>query len=321
MLGVAVAGLPSISWTRDRFAQRFEVADEVRELPTEGQAGEPLRVEGGCRLVPVVERAEDGFRGIVGGVRVPQMRPEEERLLLLGAQAPQQPGGRLVGGFRRLEVLVDDVEAPAHAPVAPGELVGDHGARRVARLAQDLRQRALALAQGDAPQEPVGVRVLSGVDRGQRGDRARRLADAAGEDARPPPEGIDLRTHVPPVAVDAEMVRPQRVERDEDYVAALAAMRAQRRQHSEPCGREVGAGGHRSEQRQEPEAARSYGTGDPHGQPGSHGLASRASRPWPRPPPPACTWRFPPGPSRRRPRFQRPSGRARASPPRRCSPA
>ena len=212
----------------------------------------------GARDLPVVRRrGEHGIlreRG-VRGMRVVEMDPGEERGTRPRRLPPVEPGEEPPGGFgaspianeeelRRVlrpEIVVVAVE-PLRQVVAAAEDHGRHeGLRRVAGRLEPLGQCHRPVAQG------VGAVVAHPVGRGRspvrieewEGSVIERRGRVLAADPLPR-EAVDVGRAREGVAVTAEMVGPERVDRDQEDVgpgprlAARPGEQQGRRESEEP---------------------------------------------------------------------------------------
>ena len=169
-----------------------------------------------------------GLGRIVGSVRIVEVRPDEEgRLPGLGEPAEGivhdlvRPAlGARARDRALLEVLGEDVEP---LPEAEGgrHRIGPYERGRTIALGLEQRGESLVARierKDDVVADAVDGRVQAGEDRGVRGARERHRAlgllepDAAGG------QGIQGRGRGLPVAVDADVIGAQRVDRDEQQV-------------------------------------------------------------------------------------------------------
>ena len=182
---------------------------------------------------PVEERAVEGRRRRVGGVRVHVVQPQEERLI--GARRPQVSDPAVGDGAgtvrlrrqrRLLPGLAVALEAAGIAVLRGQVRVVHDGRRPVARLVEHAGQRGI-----EVEQDLVGlaVAVLRGPPpRHHHDEAAARLGperERAIEDGAALPEGVDVRAGRPAVTVDAEVIGAQGVDRDQEDAQAIARPR------------------------------------------------------------------------------------------------
>ena len=142
-----------------------------RERAREALGIDPALVDHRIESIVARELRRHRSGGPIGLVGIPQMDPQQERLL----RAALEPGDGLVGRGRALhlvaERLLEHVEAGGHAGHALDRSGAHERGRGVAVVAQQLRRRAqLALAGAERRAAPavLGDAVLVRVDAGEQ---------------------------------------------------------------------------------------------------------------------------------------------------------
>ena len=201
-----------------------------------------LRVGGGdLGVVGAFERARKLRRVLprrgVGGVRVVEVDPEEERPLALRREPAQRLVHRLVPRAldrvhprlflepAQVEVVEVALEALVDAPARVEHEGRDEPSGPEAAGLQDLGERLLLLAQVVAAVVADGVAGGEGPgeERGVRRQRERHDGGRAGEAQSARGEAVEAGRPRSGVAVAADVVGPQRVQRHDQQVARAAA--------------------------------------------------------------------------------------------------
>ncbi len=224
------------------FAVLSEALAVVGEDDQEGPVVEPLLPEkrkeaaddgvGGLDLAVVevvrVQRPE-GLRGVVRRVRLVEVEKGERRRVRRLPEPPLEQGGRLrprpldaalrLHRGRRLEAVLVIVEAAARPRARVQDDGRDRAARPVSRLLQQLGEgRDVGL---QAVAEVVTDAVERGEDAGEERDvgreRQRHVRVGPREENGVLPELRHRRRGDPLVAIERQVVRPERVDRDEDH--------------------------------------------------------------------------------------------------------
>jgi hypothetical protein len=143
--------------------------------------------------------------------------------------------GRIAGGFLSVTIIVG-VEAAVQAEPRVQDERPDEGARPVAGRFEHGRQRGQARAETE---QPVGAKAVhrrrdGGQDRGVRGKRQRHGAVGTRQTETAGRERVEIGGQTPAPAECADTIDAQRVDRDQQHVAAAARPRDERRRRPSP---------------------------------------------------------------------------------------
>jgi hypothetical protein len=153
-------------------------------------------------------------------MRLAEVHPQKERFARLALEELHHAGGRRRGAFGLGKPVRGHIEACASAVGATCVPVRDHRERAVAGSAQHGRDGGLVRSKREIVEEAIGYDEPARQDRRHRARSCSALAHAVREYGRPAGERIDRGGRGSRIAGDAETIGAQRVERDEDDVAA-----------------------------------------------------------------------------------------------------
>ena len=226
----------------------------ARLLEPPQQPRELLVDERDLAVVRRIGEARGEARGrLVRRVRVVVVDPQEERAAVRGRVHPPQDGVRRRVGealdvqraarvVALRQVVVVHVEGAVEAEAAVQREARHERRRAVARLAEVLgggphvrRQRVTSVVP-----DAVGEGHRPGEDRRVRGSRERHVRDRGREAGAPCGEAVEGRRQCGRAPVAADVVGPQRVDRDQQHVRPAAGRRGGR-----TGGRRPPAGGQR----------------------------------------------------------------------------
>ncbi len=190
----------------------------------------------------VVKTRPEGLRRIGRRVRVEQVHPHEDGPR--GGRLPQprqRRGHRLVsaafdvGGPRRVvaarEPVVVDRKATTEAEPVVHRKPGHEGCRLVAGLREPLGDRGHVGAENEpgVVANPMAQRRQAGENRRVRGQRQRNVGHGVRKPDAPRRQRVDHWRRRAPIAVAAQMVRAERVDRHEQDVGVRAPLGRRRR--------------------------------------------------------------------------------------------
>lgn len=209
----------------------FQEIDDARDLRVH---------ERDFRVVGMVRVARfERFRGVVRLVRIVEVQPAEEPLVLDLLEPRQRLVHDLVArplnvaqaepalGLRQVEVVDIGLEALVETPLAVEHVGGDDRARLEALALENRRERQLLRRQ----EEPAVVahavlgRKLAGEDAAVRRERQRRYRHRVLEQHALAREPVDRRCLDVPVAVRADAVGTRGVEGDDEQVQIVPPSR------------------------------------------------------------------------------------------------
>ena len=246
--------------------------DEQRERPRRchGVEKRSQRRVGECDLseVGIVRKARPpGLRRIIGRMGIKDMDPQKAASTsVAGEPGDCRSDGLRRAGFRHLQFL-GLVRLRIHLPIH-GETAGEPEA-----LVQSERgDESGRVEPGGAEESGRGRRpraelvtavvphaVLVGIETGQDVGVRRQGHDVLGVCEREDPalgrESVEVRRGPPPVAVEAERVEPQRIDRDQHDVAGRSRMRRGSRRAGRTFSAARDPRGHRRQEEQERPAA------------------------------------------------------------------
>ena len=181
-------------------------------------------------------------RGMIGIVRIVQVHPEKEFLLIVLAEPVQGHVGHQVAGTLHffqirflqaieVEVVVVEIESAIQSKARIEHRRADHGAGRISMFLEHGSQGGLARAQfvGGEIVHAAPHGVSSGKHHGVRGQRDRHRSVGALKARAVGGERVDVGSANLLVAVASEMVGAQRVDSDDHHI--------RRRSRRRECGR------------------------------------------------------------------------------------
>ena len=234
------------------------LAFEVQPTEFGHQSPDLLVHKGYLADVGVLKARSPRLRRLVGKMRVEKVRPQEELLAGMTAEPVDGTVADLVSAPLMLHAgVVVRVEALVQACAVVDDEGGHISARGVPRLPKDLGQRGVRLAQAgsDVVAGAVHVRVHGRQDRRMGRKRARCGRRTVCEHRARGGQGVDVGRGAARVPVASQVIRPRRVQRDEQDVEPRSAAPVRAGQclpdaQTAPHGQH----GHRASENREPTA-------------------------------------------------------------------